>query len=189
MAGHRNKPRGRITARQEPFDFRGAVWLARRALQRPVAKQHIERHDGHGVLIAYFALPLTVAPPMNRHREIEPWALEKLKKSCLQRMQVQLILQRRETPAALQAAGVSTPLPGRPQVRAIRFSSVEPDKNSAWSKIIVDRLTGKHGGLGLIQDDKPELLEERDWWEPCAAGEGFVYLELWSGAAPSKEAA
>lgn len=80
------------------------------------------------------------------------------------------------------------PLPGRPMVRAIRFSSVEPDATAAWFKTGVDVLLPprKRGsrmvaGLGLLRDDRPSALELRSWWERVPRGEGFAVLEVWTG--------
>jgi hypothetical protein len=87
-------------------------------------------------------------------------------------------------------AGVTavTPLPGRPQLRAIRFSSTHSDDTSAWWKEPVDVLLpprmrrGKRiDGIGVLADDRPSLLETRSWWEKVKRGQGFALLELWSG--------
>jgi hypothetical protein len=69
-------------------------------------------------------------------------------------------------------------LDGRPWARAIRFSSREPDRDNSWSKIPIDRLTPKHGGLGLIADDRPKVFSLHTWWEPAPPGSGFCLLDL-----------
>jgi hypothetical protein len=89
-------------------------------------------------------------------------------------------------------------------VRALRLSSVEPDRESGWSKVPVDRLCiGKRQrprnlrpdvwralaarmppvGLGWLKDDRPSMLDLRAWWEPAPPRRGLVYLELWTGEA------
>jgi hypothetical protein len=82
------------------------------------------------------------------------------------------------------------PLPGRPMVRAIRFSSVEPDATASWFKTPIDVMLPprKRGakfvaGLGLLRDDRPSALELRSWWERVPKGRGFCVVELWSGEA------
>jgi hypothetical protein len=94
-------------------------------------------------------------------------------------------------------------------VRALRLSSTEPDRDSGWPKVPVDRLCiGKRMrpkrvrlevwralaarmppvGLGWLRDDRPSALDLRAWWEPAAPGEGLVYLELWTGEDTTTEA-
>jgi hypothetical protein len=36
-------------------------------------------------------------------------------------------------------------------------------------------------GLGIIRDDRPELAEVVQWWEPAGAGCGFGYVQVRSG--------
>jgi hypothetical protein len=73
-------------------------------------------------------------------------------------------------------------------VRAIRFSSVAPDPTAAWHKVAVDCLrvarprAGKLvPGLGILEDDRPDLLELREWCEYAPPGKGFAVIEVWSG--------
>jgi hypothetical protein len=68
------------------------------------------------------------------------------------------------------------PLSGRPQVLAVRFSSVESDPYCDFGKIPVDCLKK----LGLIVDDRGSCIELRQWWEPAAPKRGFVLVEVWS---------
>jgi hypothetical protein len=122
---------------------------------------------------------------------MESWARARFKKAALAVM-------------VAQSGGrwAPSPLPGRPTVRALRLSSVEPDRDSGWPKVPVDRLCiGKRKrprnvrpdvwralvaqmppvGLGWLRDDRPSALDLRAWWEPAPPGEGLVYLELWTG--------
>lgn len=73
------------------------------------------------------------------------------------------------------------PLPGRPFVRCVRFSSVEPDKYADWAKLPVDRLTAKSRGLGFLRDDRPGDCEIHQGWEHAKNGQGFVLVEVWTG--------
>jgi hypothetical protein len=73
-------------------------------------------------------------------------------------------------------------------LRAIRFSSVEPDSTAAWWKEPADRLLPARlrggrvvPGLGIIRDDRPSALEVRAWHERVGRGQGFALLEIWSG--------
>jgi hypothetical protein len=77
---------------------------------------------------------------------------------------------------------------GRPLLRAIRFSSVEPDSTAAWWKVPCDVLLPTRtrrgrtvAGIGLLRDDRPSALEVRAWWESVPRGEGFALIEIWSG--------
>jgi hypothetical protein len=121
------------------------------------------------------------------------WARQRVKKSALALM-------------LAQSGGRCAPAPlsGRPMARALRLSSVEPDRDSGWPKVPVDRLcVGKRQkpkhlrpevwralasrmppvGLGWLRDDRPSALDLRAWWEPAPPGQGLVYLELWTGDA------
>lgn len=119
------------------------------------------------VIVARFFLPLECCPTLNRYAEMNGWARAKVKKAALDYMAIQYRQKR-------------TMLTGKPLVRAIRFSSVEPDTDSSWMKVPVDRLTGKHGGLGLIKDDKPSQLDRFSFWHTVKPGGGYVVLELLS---------
>jgi hypothetical protein len=144
--------------------------FARRALLAPPRKAHIQRPDPVGSVLWRFVLPLAWCPPLNRFGEMNGHQRQALKKQVLARMMVQHGWGRRRLP-----------LDGRPLIRAVRFSSVECDEHNGWTKIAVDRLTGKHGGLNFLVDDKPTRLQLFPWWEPAPPGKGFAYFELWSG--------
>jgi hypothetical protein len=152
-----------------------AAWFAacrnraRATLESPPAKAHIVRVEPVGTLVASFILPLELCPPLNRFAELPSYARHKLKGQALLVMRSQL------------RDRVKDPLPGRPFVRAIRFSSVEVDRDSGWAKVAIDRLTGKHGGLGLIEDDRPSKLNLQAHWEPAPRSHGFVFVELFTG--------
>lgn len=181
--------------RAKPFVIADARAMAAAILAAPIAKPHIERPSpSAGSFVGSWVLPLESCPRLNALAEMPNWARKKLKTAALKTMLVQCGLRR--APA---------PLPGRPVVRAVRFSSVEPDRDSSWTKIGVDRLcVGKRArpksmasltaaqwkeaqakmgpvGLGYLADDKPSVLDLQAWWEPCAPGHGCVYIELWTG--------
>lgn len=138
------------------------------ALEQPPAQDHIERAEPPpgAFRVARFVLPLDICPGLNAFAEMVPWKRLKLKKQCL-------LFMRSQQPDRLPM------LDGRPWARAVRFSSVEPDRDNGWTKLPVDRLTPKHGGLGLIADDRPKAFELHSWWEPAPKGAGFALLDLY----------
>ena len=153
-----------------------AAWVADKRnrasaiLAAPPAKAHIVRTEPVGFLVARFVLPLELCVPLNRFAELQGYARKRIKGTA-----ALLMLMQRGFERAPQ------PLSGRPMVRAVRFSSVEVDRDSGWCKVPVDRLTAAHGGLGLIEDDKPSKLDLACWWEPALPKAGFVLIELYTG--------
>jgi hypothetical protein len=174
--------------RQEYLD-RAAARLA-----LPPAYARIQRHPGRGTLVAAFVLPLELAAPANASRHASGWTMAAVRSVVLEVITKQLrsafdgelrafLNDRRKV--AMRAL---SPLPGRPQLRAVRFSSVEPDATAAWWKVPVDVLLParqRRGatveGIGLLRDDRPAVLETCAWWEPAPPSEGFVVIEIWSG--------
>lgn len=191
MAGAATKPKKPRKA-PAPLDIPEALAMVARILAAPIAQAHIERPaPSAGKLVGIWVLPLHLCPRMNAMLELPDWARQKIKDAALKTMLEQSGLRR-----------AAKPLPGRPAVRAVRFSSVEPDKDSSFTKVPVDRLcVGRRKrpdtidpkawdlmqalagpvGLGLLRDDKPSALDLQAWWEPCPPGKGCVYVELWTG--------
>lgn len=115
------------------------------------------------------------------------------------------MLEELEAQAGLQGLARCKPLTGRPLVRCIRYSSVEPDSTAGWGKLPVDCLQPSgvrtvtktvrhpHGhtvklsrkkpykGLGIIASDAPKHTDVVEWWEPAKRGEGFCVVEVWTG--------
>lgn len=152
-----------------PFSAAAALAYASEILSRPPARPHIVRPEARGEMVARFALPLELCPTLNAFAEMPTWRRKQIKDSALA---VMLGQSRRRW---------SAPLPGRPQLLAVRLSSVEPDRDSGWCKVPVDRLTGKRGGLGLIADDRPSCVDLAAWWEPAARGRGCVVVMVRMG--------
>jgi hypothetical protein len=173
------------------FDPSAARRQALQVLAEPPAQPHIVRPEPAGLLVASWVLPLELCPALNALAEMQSWARQRVKKNALAVMLAQS--DGRCAPA---------PLEGRPIVRALRLSSVEPDRDSGWPKVPVDRLClGKRRrppnlrsdvwralaprmapvGLGWLRDDRPSALDLRAWWEPAPPGHELVYLELWTG--------
>jgi hypothetical protein len=93
--------------------------------------------------------------------------------------------------AGVSAAAVK-PLPGRPMVRAIRFSSCPTDVRSDWAKQAIDVLLPRRvrnysgmprpvSGLGLIRDDRPSACDVRCWGEFAPPKQGFVLISVFEG--------
>ena len=137
-------------------------------LDAPPKHPHIVRVAPEGAFVTRFALPLELCQPQNRTRHAQPWKLAKLRSQCKLVMVAQWGRRRTE------------PLTGRPMVRCIRFSSIEPDKYNDGFKIAVDRLVELH----FIADDKPALCDLHQWWEYAPPRQGFGIVEVWTGREP-----
>lgn len=172
------EPRRRRAKAPVEFSIPDALERADRILAGPPSG-HLPRIEGRGTLVARFALPLELAAPTNRRHYQQQWALASMKAKVFRMLQ----LQHPEIRA--------TPLPGRPQVRCIRFSTVEPDAFSDWHKMPVDCLCPmkpprKEGGrkklgLGLLFDDKPQHADVVAWWEKAPQRQGLALIEVWTG--------
>ncbi len=159
-------PRRLVPRQRAPFDRVEALRFAEAAWALPPARPHIVRPPLRGEVVARFVLPLELCPPLNAFAEMPSWKRKKIKDNALACMLGQ---SRRRWPE---------PLSGRPCVVAVRFSSVEPDGDSGWQKVPVDRLTVKREGLGLIRDDRGTAIERVTWWEPARRDHGFVLIEV-----------
>lgn len=150
-----------------------ALAYAECALANSPPFEHIRRVPGRGMCVATFALPLQLCLTSNVRMQAGKasagWRLGKLKKDAFLFMLSQHGRIERK------------PLTGRPLVRAIRFSSSEPDRCSDWAKNPIDRLRVGQSGLGIILDDAPRFVQVETWWEPAAQNRGFVFLDVWTG--------
>lgn len=157
------------------FNVPAALALADSILSQPPAWPWIERHEGRGTLVQRFVLPLDLCRPQNMSRHTTKWGFA----SDSGRVYRLMTLQAR-------TLRYPEPLPGRPQLRAIRFSCVPTDAYSDWAKLAIDRLCCPRGRavrdrLGLLRDDNPKQLEVRQWCEKAPRGQGLVLIEVWSG--------
>lgn len=144
------------------------------------AAGHLPRVPGRGRLIQRFVLPLDFIRPQNsaHHRGLA-WAAAAIKGKVQRMLWIQHPEIRREH------------LPGRPLIRAVRFSTTEPDAMNDGFKIAIDCLTRprppkepggrKKYGLNLVYDDAPKYVDIAYWWERARRNEGFGLLEVWSG--------
>jgi hypothetical protein len=132
-----------------------------------------EKLEGQGTLLHVFFLPLALCKRQNAKFGAAGWQASKDRKETLGYLRMQSC-QRPE------------PLPGRPYVRCVRFSSEEPDKYCDWAKVAVDCLcsmtTRSPHRLGIIFDDAPKFAEIDQQWRKAKAGEGFCVIEVWAGA-------
>ncbi len=152
------------------FDRQAFLRWATKTLQEP-PRAGVVRVTPIGTHVASFVLPLEYCPPLNKIAELAGWRRRQIKQKALAYMLGQNGFKR-----------CAEPLPGRPMVIAIRFSSHEPDMDSAFAKIPIDRLTSKNDGLGFLRDDRPKDVDLRMWWEPAAPGKGACLIEVWTGA-------
>ncbi len=170
-------------ANATPFTVGAAIRRARVTLSSPPELPHIERPEPKGDLVAEFALPIELCPTTNRTRQQHWWCAEKTKKALWSLMWIQAGARiRRE------------PLPGRPQVLCVRFSSTEPDRFSDWAKLPVDMLCAPRGRakkrrLGMLVDDSPRHVDLHQWWEPASPGMDAVYIQVRTGVATAEAAA
>lgn len=154
----------------------------RRLDERP-ALPWIERPQARGELVIRWCLPVWLCQTSNAARRQPDWYYSRIRADLFRLMLPVWIRSGRRR---------GEPLSGRPQVLALRCSPRAPDPCSDWAKAAVDRpilpLTIKRKGrtvdckrFGLIEDDRPECADVKQWWEPCAAAASCVLLSVWSG--------
>lgn len=155
----------------------------------PPPLSRIKRPPPVGALVARFVLPLELCQAQNRTARAamsanavngRSWRVGELKAEVAKMMGHQVRPGRRE------------PLPGRPFVRCIRFSTIEPDTYADWAKMAVDVLCKPTSRaprrLGFLRDDRPKDAEVSQHWEPARKGEGFVLIQVFTGEDERKTA-
>lgn len=151
-----------------PFDIEQCMDIAEVTLKEPVGWR--EEQGPLGDFVTSFFVPLDVCPTINVYLNMYYKRRAGLKEKAL-RMMFEQYGRRRPTP-----------LPGRPVIILVRFSSKEPDHETSWHKIIVDRLIPKHDGLNIIVDDNPNAVDLRGhYWRYAPKKKGFGYVEIWTG--------
>lgn len=177
------KPARRKAWPPREIDRAACLAFAEGALSLPPAREHIERAaPAPGAqLLARFVLPLELCKSGNPRGYEQPWQHERVKKALHLRMLVQL-----------GGRPWAAPAPGRPFVRCIRFSSVEPDAFADSFKAPVDILTGPDARgarraskraprrLNVIADDNARAIRLSQHWEPAPQKHGFGLIEVWS---------
>lgn len=170
-------PKPKIRQKITPVWIAEALARADEILSAPPAKPHLVRVTPVGKLVQRFAVPLELLPTSNSTRHQKPWLLAQMKERLGALMFAQSGGKRREI------------LPGRPMVRCIRFSTVEPDKYSDGFKLAVDKLCVQKNGLGFIRDDRPMDVDLHQAWEYAPKGKGFGLIEVWTGAEAARRTA
>jgi len=178
-----------------PLDRDWCLAYAEEAFAREPARPWLERVPGVGELVVRFVLPLDRCTPANANRHRPGWAMAKERSTVLALLSGQLTQQLDLTGWTWCADGRAVrpcrrePLPGRPMMRAIRFSSIEADDTAAWWKVPGDCLLVPRKragrtvpGLGLLRDDRPSALRTARWWEYAPRGKGFALIEIWTGS-------
>jgi len=162
------------------FNAAETMALAADVLSRPPVGT-LPRIEPRGVLVHRFSMPLELCSPENRHSHGRAWSHAARKDELFQLMFSQHPRIR------------SAPLPGRPFIRQIRFSSREADLPSDGFKTPIDFLcvpkpAKKPGGrckrgFGFLVDDAPRFVERAPaWWERVPPKCGFALLEIYTGS-------
>jgi hypothetical protein len=153
------------------FDAAETMAKAADVLSRPPAKAHIVRVQGRGRLVRQFALPIELCPTTNATRHAPKGLNARIKADITTVMLVQT-----------QGRVRMNPLPGRPMIIGIRFSSRQPDRFCNSFKMAIDRLMVGDNRLGYLREDNPDRIDEHQRWEKAPKGDkGFAILEIWSG--------
>jgi hypothetical protein len=130
---------------------------------------NVVRAVEHARMLGYaiFTLPLHCAPLMNTYARMHWAKRKKLKSEAMIRLLAQGVERRKR------------PLPGKPLVRIMRYSSTEPDGDSGYgSKIALDCLKADRQGLGWIRDDSPDAIELELRWEKAKPRGGALLIEV-----------
>jgi hypothetical protein len=170
-----------------PFDWRAMVAEAQTRLSQPPQHPLVRRRPPVGSLVVTFAIPLGLCPTTNGTRRMPNWWYARNRDELFDAMGRQFLMAR---PRLTRGKA----LPGRPQIRAVRFCPIEKagDPCSDWAKSAIDRLIlplriRREGRLidckrfGILEDDDLEHVDEAQWWEPCPASLEHVYIEIRTG--------
>lgn len=158
----------------------------KRSRTPPKPKQHpltlLEMHDdwfgradratGKGYMLVRLFLPLELCQRQDARLKVIGWKAAKMKRDVTGYLR-------------MQCQPFSAPIAGRPYVRCVWLSSVEPDKYSDWAKLAVDCLCAPNrrspNRLNLIADDAPRWAEIDQQWRLAKPGNGYCVFEIWSG--------
>jgi hypothetical protein len=132
----------------------------------------VEPPKESGPCVHRFFLPISLCQRQDARLKVIGWKAAKMKRDVTGYLR-------------MQCHPLEKPLEGRPLVRCIRFSSVEPDKYADWAKLAVDCLCAPNkrspNRLNIIKDDAPKFAEIEQIWRKAKPGEGFVVIEVWTG--------
>ena len=186
-------------ARPVAPDRHFAIAYAHETLAKPPRHPYTERHEPKGEIVARFVLPLELCHPQNTSQRHRPgWAHAKDRSALLEAMVSQLGRHHRHLDLDYLVVGgrghiqLRSPLPGRPMVRAIRFSVNDCDDSANWAKQAIDLLQPTKSrvvkgvrrtapGLNIISGDDRKRCEQRAWGECAPRNKGFCLVEVWTG--------
>jgi hypothetical protein len=166
LAGEPAKPKKK-RKKKKPFELEQCMDIAEASFA--MDPKWRGEQEALGEFVASFFVPLDVCPTINTYMNMFYLQRVSLKTKALRIMFEQYGKRR------------TMPLAGKPVVILVRFSCKQPDQETSWHKIIVDRLLAKHHGLGILVDDNPDAVELRSSWRHAPMGKGFGYVEVWSG--------
>ncbi len=180
-SSHTRKFRAPGSRKAVPFSVTDVLARADAVLSAPPARRFIVRQPVAGELVHRFALPMRLCKTQNRKAKAEGWQFAVTRTELLQVLAVQF-----------RGALPKRPLPGRPIVQCIRFSSRPPDAFADSFKTAIDclcpRRVRRHKGvprlipgLGLIADDGQDVCDVRQRWEYAPSKAGFCVIEVYSG--------
>lgn len=155
-------------------------WLSEHISERTPEIDRIEKEMLRRPPIARYFIPEIYCPPGNR-RDTMHWSkAHALRNDCFQWMYEQN-----------HFSITGAPLPGKPAVVCVRFSSRATDARSNWDKFPVDSLRAprtdvlKSGkvrhwrGLNWIKDDGPNDIDLHAWCEKGPKDSPFVYVRVY----------
>jgi hypothetical protein len=165
------------------------VKFVQKRLSEPPRSEFSRRVEQRGILVAPFILDLKLSQSQNQHRRARAWKRHADRKKILDEMAKQWLVYAKTADFRnfVRATWV-LPLPGRPQVNAVRFTTRMTDQYANFAKEAIDCLGPSRDlkwghGLGIIAGDASHQIEENQWCELVRRSEpAFVYLEVRSGA-------
>lgn len=127
------------------------------------------------IRLAFFQLPLELAPTTNVTIGRNPYAITRLRKRCHDAMLAQYLRQFGDTKQRYKLNGVR-------RVVCTRHSSSKPDSHANWSKIPIDvlcrRTLERPHRLGLLFDDADKYAQVEERWESASPRKGYVTIEV-----------
>ncbi len=157
----------------------------------------MQRVPGKGTLVQRFVLPLDLCKTTNALLSVMMARPKPGQRAFTPQAQAAALEKKVFDKMFLQHPRIrAEPLPGRPMLRIVRFSSVEFDEAADGMKLPRDllrmpkpprwdakrnRMTKGTKGFGFIVDDAQKYVETHRWWEKAPPGKGFGLLEIWTG--------
>lgn len=178
------------------FSIPDALRRADETFEGPPPRGQMPRVQGRGQLVQRFVLPLALCPTTNTLISMLKTRAKPGRRFFSPAAQARALEEKVFRMMFVQSRVRAVPLPGRPLVRIVRFSSVEPDEGADGMKLCRDLLrmpkppewdarrgrptTGRKG-FGFLVDDAQVYVETVRWWEYAPPGKGFGYLDIWTG--------